>query len=379
MRRRRFVWMTVAVTTLLLCCGGGSVLALGSLDDANNANQLNTVGCGSNTTIKLNSNLKAAGPLDASQTKNAAAIILAGQQMNVPARGWVIAIAVAMQESNLRVLANPAVPESLALPHEGTGEDHDSVGLFQQRQSWGTTQQLMDPVTSAKKFYAKLLQVHGWQSMALTDVAQTVQVSNFPDAYAKWEDEATSVVNSLTNGAARAAMTAVVTNTGPTAMACAKAGQISASGWTQPVKAPITSGFRTQARPTHNGVDLGAALGTPIVAASSGVVEFAACDPDTGNCNVPGSAQTPGCGYNVLIRHADGNMTRYCHMHTMPMVKVGQHVNVGQQIGIVGDSGNADGAHLHFEVHINNDPNGDTGAINPIPFMQQHGAPLGTK
>jgi murein DD-endopeptidase MepM/ murein hydrolase activator NlpD len=377
MRRRRYVWVSVLVTTVLLCCGGGSVLAVGSLFDQGSTN-LNTVGCGSNSTIKVNSNLKPAGPLDAEQTKNAASIILAGQQMNVPTRGWVIAIAVAMQESNLRVLANPAVPESLALPHDGSGEDHDSVGLFQQRPSWGTTKDLMDPVASAKKFYAKMLQIKGWTGMALTDVAQIVQVSAFPDAYAKWENESDSVVNSLTNGAARASLTATVTNTGSTALPCAQAGQISASGWTQPVKAPITSGFRTPERPTHNGVDLGAALGTPIVAAASGIVRVAECDPETGNCDVPGSAATPGCGYYVDIQHADGVITRYCHMHTHPLVQVGQHVNVGQQLGIVGDSGNADGAHLHFEVHLDNDPN-SSGAVDPIPFMQEHGAPLGGK
>lgn len=377
MRRRRFVWVSVLVTTVVLCCGGGSVLAVGSLFDQS-ATNLNTVGCGSNSTIKVNANLKPAGPLDAGQTKNAASIILAGQQMHVPARGWVIAIAVAMQESNLRVLANPAVPESMALPHDGSGEDHDSVGLFQQRQSWGTTQDLMDPVNSAKKFFSRLLQIKDWTSMALTDVAQAVQVSAFPDAYAKWEDDADSVVNSLTNGAARASLTATVTNAGATTLPCAKAGQISASGWTQPVKAPITSGFRTPQRPTHNGVDLGAVLGTPIVAAASGIVMVAECDPATGNCDVPGSAATPGCGYYVDIQHADGIITRYCHMHTHPMVQVGQHVNVGQQIGIVGNSGNADGAHLHFEVHLNNDPN-SSGAIDPVPFMQEHGAPVGGK
>jgi murein DD-endopeptidase MepM/ murein hydrolase activator NlpD len=375
MRRRR-VWIGVLVTALLLCCGGGGAIALGGMFDQGQANQLNMAGCGSNSSIKLNANIKPAGPLDGQQTQNAAAIIAAGQQLGVPARGWVIAIAVAMQESNLRVLANPAVPESLSLPHQGSGADHDSVGLFQQRPSWGSTQQLMDPVSSAKKFFSKLLQIKGWQTMPLTDVAQIVQVSAFPDAYAKWEDDATTVVNTLTNGAGRAAVSATVTNTGATAMPCAAAGQVSASGWTQPVKAPIVSGFRTPDRPTHNGVDLGAALGTPIHAAISGVVTVAMCEASTGNCDVPGSAAVQGCGWYVDLKSAGGIITRYCHLHTRPMVQVGQQVQAGQQLGIVGDSGNADGPHLHFEVHLNNDPN-PSGAIDPVPFMQQHGAPLG--
>jgi murein DD-endopeptidase MepM/ murein hydrolase activator NlpD len=375
MRRRR-IWIPIVATAALLCCGGGGAIMLGGLFDQGQANQLNLAGCGSNTTVKPNANMKPAGPLDSQQTQNAAGIIAAGQQMGVPARGWIIAIAVAMQESNLRVLATPAVPESMSLPHQGSGEDHDSVGLFQQRPSWGTTQQLMDPVASAKKFYAKMLQVPGWTGRALTDVAQVVQVSAFPDAYAKWEDDATTVVNALTNGAGRAAVSAAVTNAGATALPCAAAGQISASGWVQPVKAPIVSGFRTAERPTHNGVDLAAAMGTPIRAAASGIVVVAECQPSTGNCDVSGSAATPGCGWYVDIQHAGGVLTRYCHMHVRPSVQVGQHVNAGQQIGIVGDSGNAEGPHLHFEVHLNNDPN-PSGATDPVPFMQQHGAPVG--
>jgi murein DD-endopeptidase MepM/ murein hydrolase activator NlpD len=78
----------------------------------------------------------------------------------------------------------------------------------------------------------------------------------------------------------------------------------------------------------------------------------------------------------VEILHAGNVMTRYCHMVEHPAVQVGQHVVAGQRIGRVGTSGNSSGPHLHFEVHLNNDRR-SVGAIDPVPFMQKVGVPLG--
>ncbi|MEU2610687.1 C40 family peptidase [Micromonospora sp. NPDC007271] len=128
-----------------------------------------------------------AGGWDSEQTANAAVIVAVGADLKVPPRGWVIALATAMQESGLRNLP---------------GGDRDSIGLFQQRpsQGWGTPAQLRDPRYTAGKFYAALLAVGGWQAMALTDAAQAVQRSAYPGAYAKWEDDAIALVRVLTGG-----------------------------------------------------------------------------------------------------------------------------------------------------------------------------------
>ncbi|UWZ34154.1 hypothetical protein Drose_23205 [Dactylosporangium roseum] len=134
------------------------------------------------------------GGLTRAEMDNAVAIIEAGQQLRLPQRALVVAIATALQESHLRNLANANVPESLRRPNEGVGSDHDSVGLFQQRPSWGTVAQLMDPRESARRFYAALVKVSGWERMAVTVAAQTVQVSAFPDAYAKWQPLAEQIV-----------------------------------------------------------------------------------------------------------------------------------------------------------------------------------------
>lgn len=135
--------------------------------------------------------------LSVGQREKAASIIAVGEQMGIPRRGWVIAVATAMQESKLLMYANSDVPASLQLPHEAVGSDHDSVGLFQQRPNWGTMGQRMDVTTSARLFYEALAEVPGWRHMPLTVAAQDVQVSAFPDAYAKWESLATDLVGAL--------------------------------------------------------------------------------------------------------------------------------------------------------------------------------------
>ena len=130
---------------------------------------------------------------------NANIIVQVGIKLKVPRPGLVVAVATAMQESNLYNLASEVLPESKNYPHQGTGFDHDSVGLFQQRTStgWGAVKDLMRPAYAAQKFYEALLQVPGWQQLSLSAAAQAVQISAFPDAYAKHEARATTIVAAL--------------------------------------------------------------------------------------------------------------------------------------------------------------------------------------
>ncbi|GAA2362844.1 hypothetical protein [Dactylosporangium salmoneum] len=143
--------------------------------------------------------IAAVGGLTQAEMNNAVAIIRAGQKQGLPSRAYVVAIATALQESHLHNLANSNVPASLNLPNEGVGSDHDSVGLFQQRPSWGTVAELMNPAEAAQRFYAALAEVNGWEQMAVTVAAQTVQVSAYPDAYAKWQSLAEQVVAAVTS------------------------------------------------------------------------------------------------------------------------------------------------------------------------------------
>jgi hypothetical protein len=137
--------------------------------------------------------------LDQKQMDNAAAIAKKAQSMGLSKWAMIVGIATAMQESRLYNLASHVVPESLDFPHQGTGADHDSIGLFQQRASgsWGSVEEIMQPAYAAGAFYSRLVEVSGWQDMPLTQAAQSVQISAFPDAYAKHEENATKVVEAL--------------------------------------------------------------------------------------------------------------------------------------------------------------------------------------
>ncbi|MEU7614998.1 hypothetical protein AB0B27_02620 [Micromonospora rifamycinica] len=134
------------------------------------------------------------------QTDNATVIVDVGVDLGVPRRGLIVAVATAMQESDLRNLASDVLPESYDHPHQGSGSDHDSVGLFQQRPSsgWGTVAQLMRPAYAARAFYSALARIPGWQELSVTAAAQAVQVSAHPGAYARHEQRATTVVDALT-------------------------------------------------------------------------------------------------------------------------------------------------------------------------------------
>lgn len=140
----------------------------------------------------------AAQALTAAQAANAKLMVTAAVDRRMPSRAAVIAVATALQESRLRNLASQALPESLTYPHDDVaGGDHDSVGLFQQRAGWGTVQQRMTPAFAVGAFLDALNQVQGWEAMPLTRVAQAVQVSGHPDAYAQWEAQAQAIVNGL--------------------------------------------------------------------------------------------------------------------------------------------------------------------------------------
>jgi hypothetical protein len=77
--------------------------------------------------------------------------------------------------------------------------DRDSLGLFQQRpsQGWGSEVQVQDPVYAAGKFFDHLVRVRGWETGRLTEVAQRVQRSGFPEAYQQWEPMATQLADAL--------------------------------------------------------------------------------------------------------------------------------------------------------------------------------------
>ncbi|WP_328331091.1 MULTISPECIES: heavy metal transporter [unclassified Streptomyces] len=126
--------------------------------------------------------------LSPEQAVNAATISAVGTSRGMPERAVTIALATAIQESEL---------------HNLDHGDRDSLGLFQQRpsQGWGTAAQVMDPVYAAGKFYQHLGKIPGYSRLPLTVAAQEVQRSGFPQAYAKHEPDAELLAAALTGRA----------------------------------------------------------------------------------------------------------------------------------------------------------------------------------
>jgi len=123
--------------------------------------------------------------LDIDQAANSATIAAVGKKLGLPDHAVTVALAAALQESQLHNLAYG---------------DRDSLGLFQQRpsQGWGTASEILTPSYAAAAFFRELVKVDNWPTLPVTQAAQEVQRSGAPTAYAQWEDEARTLAVALT-------------------------------------------------------------------------------------------------------------------------------------------------------------------------------------
>ncbi len=123
----------------------------------------------------------------------------------------------------------------------------------------------------------------------------------------------------------------------------------------KPAKGPYTSPFGMRVHPIthtytmHKGLDIANDIGTKVVAAGSGVVVYAKEMSSFGNL--------------VIIDHGYGYKSLYAHNNKI-VVKKGQHVEKGQKISEMGNTGRSTGSHLHFEIHYNGQP------INPANVLK---------
>ena len=274
--------------------------------------------------------------LDAQQWQVSRTIIDVARSLDVGERGWVVALATGLQESGLRPLQYG---------------DRDSLGVFQQRASWGTAHDRIDPATAARMFFTGghagqrgLLDIPGWQSMPVTEAAQAGQVSAYPDAYAKWEGAAVHIVQVLEH------VDASCHNT------------VATGGWTSPLPHSnyvLTAGFGecgSHWAHCHTGQDFAVPTGTPVVSVGDGVVTFAGWDGAYGN--------------SIHVLHTNGVATWYAHLSRIT-VHPSQSVSAGLVIGLSGATGNSTGPHLHLEVRTGASLVSGGTPIDPLPWLQQ--------
>lgn len=120
-------------------------------------------------------------------------------------------------------------------------------------------------------------------------------------------------------------------------------------GYIWPAQGVLTSGYGWRWGRMHHGIDIAAPIGTPIVAAASGVV-----------INVGWHS---GYGNLVKLKHLDGSITIYAH-NNKNLVSHGQQVKQGEQIAEMGNTGHSTGPHVHFEIHT-----ADKAAIDPLALL----------
>ncbi|WP_225637436.1 M23 family metallopeptidase [Streptomyces solaniscabiei] len=277
---------------------------------------------------------------DDEQKRNASVITNVARSRGLPPRAAVIGVATAIQESMLRNIRHG---------------DRDSQGLFQQRpsQGWGTVAQVTDPIHASNSFFERLANVDKWQTKPLTQAAQNVQRSGFPDAYAQWEKTAGELVaKSWGKGAV------VSTTTG-----CDAVENVANAGWALPVEnsrvtTPYKAGGGMWSSGSHTGIDFPVATGTRIQSVGNGTVVEAGWGGAYGN--------------HVVIKMSDGKYTQYGHMSKID-VTTGQTVKVRQQIGLSGATGNVSGPHLHFEARTGPAYGSD---IDPVAYLRSHGLSL---
>lgn len=117
---------------------------------------------------------------------------------------------------------------------------------------------------------------------------------------------------------------------------------LSSDQFVWPVEGVVRSAFGKRGKSHHDGIDIFAKRGTPVVAADSGEVVY--------------SGRMSGYGNLIIIRHPQSYFTVYAH-NQKNWVKKGKRVKRGEtKIASVGSSGNASGCHLHFEVRLNDKP-----------------------
>lgn len=175
--------------------------------------------------------------------------------------------------------------------------------------------------------------------------------------------EAIRVAAEAEAAAARAAAAAAAAS----ASSGGSGGSVNTSGWAVPANGRITGGYGPRATicqggqcsgSFHYATDVGTGCGAPIYAAKAGVVTWAGRLGTYGNF--------------VKISHGGNVSTGYAHIRDGGYnVRSGQSVSAGQLIAYSGETGAANGCHLHFEVWIGGN------RINPAPFMAERGASLG--
>ncbi len=348
-----------------------------------------------------------AGPVPAiaglteKQARNAQTIAAVAIELGMGDRAAEIGVATALQESDLGQDPKSEQPDS-----------NLDVSLFQQRIKVGwyggqrsraeNTKWLLDPKNATRVFFEGhtltaeeiqwaeaagdepagpagytipgLKQVAGWETKPLTVAAQTVQGSNFPDAYAKHEQRAKAILAavkpSLTQTVTSGVAPAAPAPAAPAPDAQQPPGGSVSLGWPVPTPekykgTPFGRKGALWSSGYHTGTDWTAPLGEKVYAITDGIILNG--DGDAGGGVEQSFSGQNGWAGPHYVAQAVGDKGKVIYAHLLratPGLKAGQMVRKGDVIGYVGNLGNVSGPHLHLQYMENNQP------VDIMPMLQ---------
>jgi len=270
------------------------------------------------------------------QLTNAAYVMNAASALGLDRAAQIIGVMTAMGESSLYVVDH------------GDTAGPDSRGLFQQRDNgaWGSVADRMDATISATNFFTALQRVDDWESLPPTIAAHRVQGNADPYHYEQFYADAATVVGTLAG----------------------KGVTVCQSGY---LVFPLGPGYQMTSNYGPRGfVTEGASLWH----AADDLQHY----PNP--CHDPVFAITDGTvtlleGYQLSIKSPDGYTVSYLHMYLNEvLVKVGDQVTAGQQVGATGSNGPSTGCHLHLAISVAGNTNP---AIAELPRSESIGGPAG--
>jgi murein DD-endopeptidase MepM/ murein hydrolase activator NlpD len=296
------------------------------------------------------------GPYDAEQLTNAAHIMNAASAMGLSVRAQQIGVMTAMGEASLRNIGYGDWETSGVTNPDGSRTT--SIGLFQQQNSWGSTVDRLNPEKAATLFFERLVKVDGWESLDPSRAAHRVQINSDPNHYTKWWDAAVAVTDQLAREYGSAGAGASTCSTGE-------------AGYPLDQPYNMSSGFGPRKAPTagasswHPALDLVGSCDDPIYSAFPGTV-------------------VRSDRLFLSIKSADGFVVEYLHSYESDhLVKMGDTVQQGQQIAVVGSAPPSTGCHLDIRINVSENKNPQVaqlarfpevpGYVDPTAFFQLFG------
>ena len=320
---------------------------------------------------------KKVGDFSGKQLQNAAEIMSAASDLELPVAAQILGVQAAIGESTLTVVDH------------GDAAGPDSRGLFQQRAlGWGSYQERMDPHASATSFFKAMQQVEGWQELTPTIAIHKTQRNADWNHYTPYRAQAVAIVKALSKEDAKddsgddemETVADIDARGSCPAGESETIGELGSGKWVSPLPgSSMTSGFGPRGCPAgtscnantsnHKGADLSTGGGADIVAPTDMKITVAE----------QGQGWKAGLGTYIIAEQVEkpGLVLEFHHLvHGSLKVKVGDTVAAGTPLGTEGNTGNSAGAHLHFQIAKPGTPTNEPTykhVIDPLPILKSKG------